>query len=94
MPSVGTAGAGYPHKELVPVSSGWNAPTLQVPLTSESNRTSVAKSRMLTFAVAGRETGSIPLRLGESDCVIVTLVRFDVYVKLTKLQLVSSVPNV
>jgi len=49
---------------------------------------------MLTLAVAGSETGSIPLRLGESDCVIVTLVRFDVYVKLTKLQLVSSVPNV
>jgi hypothetical protein len=45
-------------------------------------------------AAEGSEAGSVPLRLNEPGAVIVKLVRFDVYVKLTKLQLLSAVPNV
>jgi hypothetical protein len=44
--------------------------------------------------VAGSEAGSVPLRLYSPEGVMVKLVRFDVYVKLTRLQLVSVSPNV
>jgi hypothetical protein len=47
-----------------------------------------------TVAADGSEAGNVPLRLNEPGAVIVKLVRFDVYVKLTKLQLLSAVPNV
>jgi hypothetical protein len=47
-----------------------------------------------TNAAEGSEAGSVPPRLNEPGAVMVKLVRFDAYVKLTKLQLVSVLTNV
>jgi hypothetical protein len=76
--------------ELEPISPTHPVPAHQAPPLFDSKALLPLNTR--TVAAEGSEAGSVPLR--EPGAVIVKLVRFDVYVKLTKLQLYSAVPNV
>jgi hypothetical protein len=78
--------------ELEPISPTHPVPAHQAPPLFDSKALLPLNTR--TVAAEGSEAGSVPPRSFTPDGVIVKLVRFDVYVKLTKLQLFSAVPNV
>jgi hypothetical protein len=95
--SIGTLKAGTDgatlHKEVGPKSV---TPTIQFPLELEASSKPVFFV-IATVAAAGSDAGIVPVRLDKVAGVTVKVGlgnKFELYEKLTKLQLVSALPGV